>query len=65
MVFIFIIGISVGISVCGSYLINKKQCNAMCTELGYKYSYGSWQGCILEKADGKKIRLEQLRDFYE
>lgn len=65
LIFIFIVVISIGIAACGNYFVNKKQCNAICTELGYKYSYGFWQGCIIEKADGKKIRLEQLRDFNE
>lgn len=48
-----------------SYFTDKKSCTAICTELGYKYSYGYWQGCIVEKPNGKKIRLEQIRDFYE
>lgn len=48
-----------------AYFMNKKSCTAICTELGYKYSYGYWQGCIVEKPNGKKIRLEQIRDFDE
>lgn len=48
-----------------TYFTDKKSCQAICTELGYKYSYGYWQGCIVEKSNGKKVRLKQIRDFDE
>lgn len=38
-------------------------CHSKAAALGYKCSYGLFSGCVLEKADGKKVLLEQLRDF--
>ena len=39
------------------------ECHCKAAALGYKCSYGVFSGCVLEKADGKKVLLEQLRDF--
>ena len=39
------------------------QCHAKADALGYKCKYGPISGCILQKDNGKKVLLEQLRDF--
>ena len=45
------------------YVIGKNSCTAKANALGYKSSYRIFAGCVLEKPDGKKVLLEQLRDF--
>ena len=46
-----------------AYWIESKECTAKATALNYKYDFKFFQGCVLEKPNGKKILLEQLRDF--
>ena len=38
-------------------------CHAKANALGYKCEYRLFSGCVLEKPNGKKVLLEQLRDF--
>ena len=45
------------------YTTEKAQCNSKANALGYSHDYGYLQGCVLIKPDGKKVLLEQLRDF--
>ena len=45
------------------YVIGKKSCTAQANVLGYKSYYGIFEGCVLEKPDGKKVLLKQLREF--
>lgn len=47
----------------GQYPIAKMQCEAKARAIGYKCEYGILQGCVLEKPNGKKVLLKQLRDF--
>lgn len=49
----------------GAYQIDKTECRAKANAIGFKCEYGIWQGCVLEKPDGKKILLEQLREVGE
>lgn len=51
------------LSLLGQYPIAKMQCEAKAKALGYKCEYGILQGCVLEKPNGKKVLLKQLRDF--
>jgi len=51
------------IATASIYILEKIQCSAKATALEYKCSYSFWQGCVLEKPNGKKVLLEQLRDF--
>ena len=46
-----------------SYFMGKTECNAKANVLGYKHEYHYWTGCVLEKPDGKKVLLKQLRDY--
>ena len=46
-----------------AYTFEVLECHSKAAALGYKCSYGIFSGCVLEKADGKKVLLEQLRDF--
>ena len=45
------------------YLVDKTECSIKARALGYSCSYGFFQGCVLIKPDGKRILLEQLREF--
>lgn len=38
-------------------------CNAIAKELNYKAHFGIFTGCVLEKSNGQKVLLQQLRDF--
>ena len=59
------VGFIVLLTVCigGTNICNKITCESKASALGYKYEYGFWHGCVLEKPDGKRVLLEQLRDF--
>jgi hypothetical protein len=45
------------------YFMNYKECEAKANALGYKFNYQYFQGCVLEKSNGKKVLLQQLREF--
>lgn len=45
------------------FFMEKVTCTQKAKALGYKGSYGVITGCVLEKPNGKKVLLEQLRDF--
>ena len=47
------------------YTMNHKECEAKANALGYKYDFKYFQGCVLEKPNGKKVLLQQLRDYNE
>lgn len=38
-------------------------CHKKAEALGYKCSWHFGSGCVLEKPNGKKVLLEQLREF--
>lgn len=46
-----------------SYLFDKIECSSKARALGYSCSYGAFQGCVLIKPNGKRILLEQLREY--
>ena len=45
------------------YITGLISCNAKASALGYKCEYNLFSGCVLTKPNGKKVLLEQLRDF--
>lgn len=47
----------------GTIQFDKIECKAKAKAIGYISEYGILQGCVLEKPNGKKILLKQLRDF--
>ena len=49
----------------GAYQIDKMECKAKANAIGYKCEYAILQGCVLEKPNGKKVLLQQLRDIGE
>lgn len=55
------------IFVCGAFIFyyttDTIECSAKANALGYKHEYHIFTGCVLEKPDGKKVLLQQLRDF--
>ena len=57
--------IMVGI-VCGiQFGIDAISCSKTTEVLGYKCQYSIWTGCVVEKPNGEKFLLEQLRDIGE
>lgn len=46
-----------------AFYIDKMECKAKANAIGYKCEYGILQGCVLEKPNGKKVLLQQLRDI--
>jgi len=46
-----------------NYAADLISCNAKANSLGYKCEYHIFSGCVLTKPNGKKVLLEQLRDF--
>lgn len=48
-----------------NYTFQKIQCTRVAKDLNYKSEYHFITGCILEKTNGKKILLQQLRDYGE
>lgn len=52
------------VTITGSiYITAKIECTSKANALGYKSSFALFQGCVLEKPNGKKVLLQQLRDF--
>ena len=51
--------------IVGGVLVNldRISCNKTATAIGYKSEYSVWTGCVVENPDGKKMLLEQLREF--
>ena len=39
------------------------ECHAKADALGYACNYKPIQGCVLIKPDGKRVLLQQLRDY--
>ena len=44
-------------------LTDYTRCKEIGNALNYKVQWGYWTGCIVEKPDGSKSLLRQLRDF--
>lgn len=59
---IFII-ITFALLILLNYAEDLISCNAKASALGYKCEYHLFSGCVLTKPNGKKVLLEQLRDF--
>ena len=47
----------------GSIIANLFQCSEVGNKLNYKTQWYFWTGCIVEKPDGSKVLLKQMRDF--
>ena len=45
------------------YFMDKIECNTKANAIGYKSEYHYFTGCVLEKPNGKKVLLRQLRDY--
>lgn len=55
LMFVFITGL---VACASNY-----SCHQKAKALGYECTWQIGAGCVLEKPDGKKVLLEQLRDF--
>lgn len=56
-----IIGVALLVFVANE--LSKYSCEKTAESLGYPCEYSIWTSCIVTKPDGKKILLEQLRNF--
>ena len=57
--FTFLILFSLMVSSIADY----QRCKEISGALNYKYTWHYWTGCIIEKPDGSKALLRQMRDF--
>ena len=48
-----------------NYTVSNIKCHAKAEALEYQCDYRPMQGCVLIKPNGKKILLEQLREYAE
>ena len=55
--------ILLGLTVIISSSAEALRCSQIGKELNYKTQWHFWTGCIVEKSDGSKILLKQIRDF--
>ena len=46
-----------------AYSVDKIECNAVGKKLDLKTDYSFWAGCIVEKPNGQKVLLEQMRNI--
>lgn len=60
VIFLIIVGFIWGVFTF-AIKISEKECSAKASAIGYKYEFGFFKGCVLEKPNGQKILLEQLR----
>lgn len=58
---IIIVAIAIGITYGADYL----KCSATAKILEYPSKYNPFTGCVLTKPNGKKVLLQQLRDYGE
>ena len=47
--------------VLGVFVSSQLECTSKAKALGYKCEWGIFQGCVLEKPNGSKVLLENLR----
>ena len=59
MFFIVLIMFSILVSSIADYA----RCKEISNALNYKYTWHYWTGCVIEKPDGSKALLRQMRDF--
>ena len=50
-------------ALCMSSLTDYTRCKEISNALNYKYTWHYWTGCVIEKPDGSKALLRQMRDF--
>lgn len=43
------------------FVVSQLECTSKAKALGYKCEWGIFQGCVLEKPNGSKVLLENLR----
>ena len=46
-----------------SSLADYQRCKETSNALNYKYAWHYWTGCVIEKPDGSKALLRQMRNF--
>ena len=61
--FLLIVVMGFGLMFGGLFITSKIRCESKAKALGYSCDYKLYQGCLLIKPDGKRVLLEQLRDF--
>lgn len=63
IIFLVTVIMLVMLALAFDYITGLISCNVKASALGYKCEYNLFSGCVLTKSNGKKVLLEQLRDF--
>ena len=58
---VIIFGLIIFVSVIISYVSGNLECSEVGKVLNYKTEWHYWTGCIVEKPDGSKVLLRQMR----
>ena len=56
-------GICIFICIIIASFTDYTRCKETSNALNYKYTWHYWTGCIIEKPDGSKALLRQMRNF--
>lgn len=63
LIMIFITIIFFVVIIGGASVSSSFQCSEVGNKLNYKTQWYFWTGCVVEKPDGSKVLLKQMRDF--
>ena len=56
---------ALAISIIIVNLADSKRCHEIGNILNYKVQYNYWTGCVVEKPNGEKVLLRQIRNLNE
>ena len=56
-------GICIFICIVIDSIADYQRCKETSNALNYKYAWHYWTGCVIEKPDGSKALLRQMRNF--
>ena len=63
LIMVFMTIIFFVIIIGGSCIPSSFRCSEIGNKLNYKTQWFFWTGCVVEKPDGSKVLLKQMRDF--
>ncbi len=56
-------GICIFICIAIASITDYQRCKETSNVLNYKYTWQYWTGCVIEKPDGTKALLRQMRNY--
>lgn len=56
-------GVMLGVTILITGSADNFRCHEIGNALNYKVDWHYWTGCVVEKPDGSKVLLKQMRDF--